>query len=173
MFGLVATKSCLGEATALQDAEEFFLVDLAIAIAVGLVNHLLELLVSHVLTEFLGHTLQVLEGDLASLVVVEETEHLDDLLTRVAVAHASSHHVEEFVEVDGAGAILVDVVDHATDLVLLGIEAEGAHDHLELLGVNGAGAISVEEVEGLTDLLDLVVGETLGLSWSAARHVSV
>merc|ERR1712006_36344 len=132
--------SCLRGATALHDAEELLLVDLAIAITVGLVNHLLELLVGHVLTELLGHTLEVLEGDLAGLVVVEETEHLDDLLTGVAVAHASSHHVQELVEIDGAGAILVDVIDHAADLVLLGVEAEGTHGDLELLGVDGAGA---------------------------------
>merc|ERR1711959_105967 len=158
------------ESTALHDAEELFLVDLAIAIAIGLINHLLELLIGHVLSKLLGDALQVLERDLAGLVVVEEAEHLDDLLTRVAVSHAGGHHVEELVEVDGAGAILVDVVDHTTDLVFLGVEAEGAHGDLELLGVNGAGAIGVEEVECLTDLLDLVVGESLCLGWCAARH---
>merc|ERR1712227_1144703 len=123
---------CLREATALHDAEELLLVDLAIAVTVGLVNHLLQLLIGHVLTELLGHTLEVLEGDLAGLVIVEETEHLDDLLAGVAVTHASSHHVEELVEVDGAGAILINVVDHAADLVLLSIEAECAHGDLEL-----------------------------------------
>merc|ERR1711976_381614 len=115
---------CLRESTALHDAEELVLVDLAITITVGLVNHLLELLIGHVLAELLCDTLEVLEGDLASLIVVEETEHLDDLLAGVAVTHASGHHVEELVEVDGAGAVFVDVVDHATDLVLLGVEAE-------------------------------------------------
>merc|ERR1712195_329062 len=62
-------------------------------------------------------------------------------------------------------------VDHATDLVLLGVEAEGAHGNLQLLGVDGAGAIGIEQVECLTDLLDLVVGETLWLGWCATRHV--
>merc|ERR1719238_59993 len=132
---VVSARSCIREATTLHDAEELLLVDLAITITVGLVNHLLELLVGHVLTELLRDTLEVLEGDLAGLIVVEETEHLDDLLAGVAVTHASGHHVEELVEVDGAGAI------------------------------------SVEEVESLTDLLDLVVGETLGLGWSTARHL--
>merc|ERR1711874_607080 len=109
----------LRESTTLHDAEEFVLVDLAIAIAVGLVDHLLELLVGHVLTELLGNTLQVLEGDLAGFIIVKEAEHLHDLLAGVAVTHTSSHHVEELVEVDGAGAIFVDVVDHATDLLVL------------------------------------------------------
>merc|ERR1719450_1904934 len=77
----------LRESTALHDAEELLLIHLTITITVGLINHLLELLIGHVLAEFLSHTLEVLEGDLASLIVVEETEHLDDLLAGVAVAH--------------------------------------------------------------------------------------
>jgi len=157
----------LREATALHDAEELVLVDLAITIAVSLVNHLLELLVGHVLTELLGDTLQILEGDLASLVVIEEAEHLHDLLAGVTVTHTSSHHVEELVEVDGAGAILVDVIDHSTNLVFLGVQAEGTHGDLKLLRVDGARAIGIEEVERLADLLDLVVGEALWLCWSS------
>merc|ERR1711971_1521597 len=153
----------LWESAALHDAEELLLVDLAIAIAVSLIDHLLELLIGHVLAKLLSNALQVLEGDLAGLIIVEQTEDLDDLLAGIAVTHASGHHVKELVEVDGAGAILVDVVDHTTDLVLLSIEAESAHGDLELLSVDGAGAVSVEEVECLTDLLDLVVGETLWL----------
>merc|ERR1711918_10593 len=94
-IGCEAAVHRLREATALHDAEELVLVDLAITITVGLVNHLLELLVGHVLTELLGNTLQVLEANLAGLVIVEEAEHLDDLLAGVTVAHASGHHVEE------------------------------------------------------------------------------
>merc|ERR1711918_308782 len=69
-------------------AEELLLVDLTVTITVGLVDHLLKLLVGHVLAELLGHALEVLERDLASLIVVEETEHLNDLLAGVTVAHA-------------------------------------------------------------------------------------
>merc|ERR1719310_2031678 len=87
------------------------------SITVGLVNHLLELLIGHVLTELLGNTLQVLEGDLARLVIVEETEHLDDLLAGVTVTHAGSHHVQELVEVDGARAIGIEEVESLTDLL--------------------------------------------------------
>merc|ERR1719238_1391597 len=53
---VVSTRSCLREATTLHDAEELLLGD--------------------VLTELLRDTLEVLEGDLAGLIVVEETEHL-------------------------------------------------------------------------------------------------
>lgn len=47
--------------TLLHDAVELLGVDLAIAVAIGLVDHVLELLLGHVLTKLLGNTLQVLE----------------------------------------------------------------------------------------------------------------
>ena len=70
----------------LHDAEELLLGDLAVTVAVSLIDHLLELLVGHVLTELLSDALEVLEGDLASLVVVEEAEGLRE---RERSAHAS------------------------------------------------------------------------------------
>ena len=57
---------------------ELLLVDLAVAVDVGLVDHLLQLLVCHVLAELARHPLQVAEGDLACLVVVEELEDPPD-----------------------------------------------------------------------------------------------
>ena len=42
---------------------------------------------------------------------------------------------------------------------LLGLEAEGAHGNLQLLGIDGAGTVSVEKVKRLADLLLLLLGE--------------
>jgi len=56
-----------GKTGLLQDADEFFLADFAITITVGFINHLLQLLVCHVLTQLLSNTLEVSERDLASL----------------------------------------------------------------------------------------------------------
>ena len=44
-----------------------------------------------------------------------------------------STHLQELVKVDGAGAVLVDVRNHLLDLLLLGLKAQRAHRHLELL----------------------------------------
>merc|ERR1712124_18875 len=90
----------------LHDAQELLLVDLTVAIAVGLVNHLLELLVRHPLAELLGHALQVLEADLPRLVVIEEAEGLEDLVLRVPVQNLLAHHLQELVELDRAGAVI-------------------------------------------------------------------
>jgi hypothetical protein len=45
-------------------------------ITVRLINHVLQLLLRHVLTQLLGDPLQILEGNLAGGVVVEELENL-------------------------------------------------------------------------------------------------
>merc|ERR1711964_706443 len=129
------------------------------------VHHLLKLVVGHVLAEFLADTLQVLEGDGAGLVVVEQLEHLEEVLTGVLALLAGSHHGKELIEVDGAVAIGVDAVDELADLVRLGIHPKGLHGDLELVGIDGAGAIGVEEVECLLDLSDLV------LCQSVLRHL--
>merc|ERR1719421_2858296 len=64
------------EVRLLHDAQELLLVDLTIAIAVCLVDHLLQLLVGHALAKLLRHALEVLERDLPGLVVIEEAEGL-------------------------------------------------------------------------------------------------
>ena len=72
------------------DADEVLLADLAGAAAVGLVDHLLQLLLGHGLAQLAGHALEVLEADLARVVVVEELEGADDLLLGVAVGLVSA-----------------------------------------------------------------------------------
>mmetsp|Transcript_3376 Transcript_3376/g.5541 ORF Transcript_3376/g.5541 Transcript_3376/m.5541 type:complete len:232 (-) Transcript_3376:4-699(-) len=146
-------------AALLHDAVELVRVDLAVAVAVGLVDHVLQLLLRHVLAQLLGHPLQVLERDLARLVVVKEAEGLQDLFPAVLLRHLGGHHLEELVKVDRAGAVLVNVRDHLLDLLLLRLKAQRPHRNLQLLGVNGAGAVGVEKIEGLPDLLFLLLGQ--------------
>merc|ERR1712205_12124 len=87
----IATASKLEEIGLLHDAEELFLIDFAIAIAICLVNHFLKLLIRHPLTKLLCDALQVLEGDLTGLVIVEETECLQDLVLWVTVQDLVRH----------------------------------------------------------------------------------
>mmetsp|Transcript_98653 Transcript_98653/g.255041 ORF Transcript_98653/g.255041 Transcript_98653/m.255041 type:complete len:247 (+) Transcript_98653:90-830(+) len=145
----------------LHDAKELLLVDLPITIPVCLVNHLLQLLISHAFAKLLGNALQVLEGDLAGLVVVEEAEGLQDFVLGITVEDLVRHHLQELLVADGAAAIIIDIRDHLLDLLLLGLEAQGAHGDLQLLGVDLAGAIRVEQVERLLDLLLLLVSKLL------------
>merc|ERR1719198_1896340 len=156
----------------LHDAVELVDVDLTIAITVGLVDHVLELLVVDVLTELLGNTGKVAEGNLVGVVVIEQLEDLLDVLAGVLLAHLASHHLEELAELDGAVAVVVDVGDHLLELLVLDLEAKGTHGGLELADVDGAGLVTVEEVEGLTDLVHLLIGELASfLLSSTARHV--
>lgn len=69
----------------LHDADEFLFADFTIAIAVSFINHLLQLLICHVLTQLLSNTLEVPERDLSSLIVVKQAESLNDLLHRITL----------------------------------------------------------------------------------------
>merc|ERR1719311_961984 len=93
---------------------------------------------------------EVAEGDLVGVVIIEELEDLLDLLTGVLLAHLASHHLEELAELNGAVAVVVDVSDHLLELLVLDLEAEGAHGGLQLTHVNGARLVIVEKVESLT-----------------------
>merc|ERR1719504_396506 len=146
----------------LHDAVELVNVDLTIAITVGLVDHVLELLIVDVLTELLSHAGEVAEGDLVGVVVIEELEHLLDVLAGVLLAHLAGHHLEELADLDGAVTVVVDVGDHLLELLVLDLEAKGTHGGLELTDVDLAGGIRVEEGERLADLVELLVGE---LTW--------
>merc|ERR1712046_15633 len=132
----------------LHDTVELVNVDLTITITVSLVDHVLEFL------------------------IVEELEHLLDILTGVLLTHLASHHGEELSKLDGAVAVVVNGGDHLLELLVLDLEAEGTHGGLELADVDGAGLVTVEEVEGLTDLVHLLIGELASfLLSSTARHV--
>lgn len=67
--------------------------------------------------------------------------------------HFKSHHLEELVEVDGAGSILVNFSNHLFNVLLLGLKTKSTHGNLQLLGINGAGAIGVEQIERFTNNL--------------------
>merc|ERR1712154_509600 len=86
----------------LHDSQELLFVHLAITVAVGFVDHLLKLLIGHSLAELLRHSLQILEGDLARLVIVEEAESLQDPVLRVPVQDLVRHHLEELLVPNGA-----------------------------------------------------------------------
>merc|ERR1711865_1284953 len=146
----------LEEVGLLHDAEELFLVHLPITITISLIDHFLQLLVSHALTELLRDTLQVLERDLACLIIIEETEGFQDFVFGVTIQDLVCHHLEKFLVLDGATSIVIDIGDHLLDLLLLRLEAKRTHGNLELFGINGAGAIGIEEVECLLDLLLLI-----------------
>lgn len=83
-------------------AELTFVVDLAVAVDVGLANHLVDLLVRQLLAQVGHHVAQLGGRNEAVAVLVEYSERLSDLLFAVGVLHFARHHREELGEVDGA-----------------------------------------------------------------------
>ena len=131
--------ACISEQVGFfHDANELFLVNFTIGVPVSLVNHLLQLLISHRLAQFPGYALEVLKRDFPSGVIVEEAESFEDLFTRIALGNLASHELHEVTELDDSFALTVNLSDHLFDLLLLGLKAEGAHGNLEFLGVDVA-----------------------------------
>jgi len=141
------------------NSHELLFADFSITISISFINHLLDLVVGHVLAELLGHPLEVLEGDFAGLVIIEESEGFEHLLAGVTLSHFLGHHVQKFWEVDHATAIAVCIGNHFSDFLFLGLEPERSHGHLQLLGVDGPTAVSVEQIKGLLDFLFLLLSQ--------------
>ena len=98
-------------------------------------------------------------GDETVAILVENLEGLLDLLLGIGVLHLASHQVKELWEIDGSGAISINLVDHVLELSLSWVLAEGTHDGSKLLGGNGTVTILVEQGECLLELGDLLCGK--------------
>merc|ERR1712100_267667 len=145
--------------------DELLVVDLSVTVDVSLSDHLVDLLVSELLTEG-GHDLPQLGGrDELVSISVEDLEGLAELLLGVGVLDLSGHQREELGEIDGTVAVGVDLVDHVLELGLRGVLAEGPHDGAQLLGGDGSVAVLVEEGKRLLELLDLLFSQLLGSHW--------
>jgi len=150
--------------------DELFVVDLTVAVNVGLPDHLVDLLISQLLSQ-VGHDVpQLGGGDEAVAVLVEDTEGLPDLLFAVGVLHLARHHGQELGEVDCAIAVGIDLVDHVLQLCLCGVLSQGAHDRAQLLGGDGAISVLVEQGEGLLELCDLLLGQLISLKRNEIRE---
>lgn len=66
------------------------------------------------------------------LLIIEQNEHLVDVLTALIFGGLGGHHGKELLEVDLSASILVEVSDHLIDGGVLGFDTERGHGGLEL-----------------------------------------
>ena len=84
---------------------KFSVIDLSIAIEVGLLNHLVNLLVCQLLPHLGHHIPQLCRGDEAIAVLVKDTKCVISVLLAGAVRHLPGHLVDELRELYSAVAI--------------------------------------------------------------------
>lgn len=101
------------------DIVELLLRNLSILVLVGLLDHFLQFVLVDVLAQLLHDGFQILDGDVARLVQVEEVKHLLQVFPSVLVGDPLCHQVQEFVEVD-FGAALLDQVGNDLEDGLVG-----------------------------------------------------
>ena len=141
--------------------DELLVVDLTVAVNIGLANHLIDLLVREFLSE-VGHDVTKLgSGDETISVLIEDLESLKDLLLRVSVLHLTSHHGKELREIDGSVSVGVDLVDHIGKLGLRGVLSKRSHDSSQLLGGDRTISVLIEQGESFLEFSDLFFGELI------------
>lgn len=118
------------------DTNKLLLVDFSVSVTIGLIDHLLELLVSHCFAQFSCDSLQILQRDLASAVIIEKSKSLEDLLSWISLCDFASHQLHEICEFNDSFSLSIHFGDHLLDFLLLGLEAKSSHGNLEFLGVD-------------------------------------
>ena len=123
--------------------DELLVVDLAITIDVSLADHLIDLLVGHVLSEIEHDVLQLSSGDKTVPISVEYLKCVQNLLFGVPILGFLRHHGDELGEIDGAVPVHIDHSDHVVELGVGGMLTKGLHNSTQLNGSDGTVAIPI------------------------------
>lgn len=78
---------------------------------------------------------------------------------RPRAKHSQRTDIHELVKIHNPLVVRINLVDHLHDLRLFHLEAEGPHEHLELVQIDRALFLGIEKIERLPQLLLLVVRE--------------
>jgi len=161
----------------LQDAHELGLVHSSILVSlVGLVDHLLQLFVSHLLAQFVGNSSKIFKSDVGFL-LGEQNEGLLQFRVSIALRHFHSHDLFEVIVVDGNQAFLVLLIraisvlrtvvkslDQPLDFLGSRLKSKGAKSYFKILVSYGLLLFIVEEIEGFLNVGFLLLGELSALA---------
>ena len=78
---------------------------------------------------------------------------------RPRAKHSQRTDIHELVKIHNPLVVRINLVDHLHDLRLFHLEAEGPHEHLELVQIDAPGLVRIEEFESLAQFLLLVLCE--------------
>jgi hypothetical protein len=134
----------------------------SIVIQISLYEHLLQLLVSHVLADVLGYSLELQDGDLADLVQVKRCEDFVYFRSAVFVAQLGRCQSQKLREVDASGLIFIQFGQDLVDELVLTCKAQVDEGLLELERIDHATAIAVEDIERQLDVLDFLERDSHG-----------
>mmetsp|Transcript_21457 Transcript_21457/g.64049 ORF Transcript_21457/g.64049 Transcript_21457/m.64049 type:complete len:270 (+) Transcript_21457:161-970(+) len=143
--------------TADKASVEVMRVDLPVTIRVEGGQHVLDILGALFGTDDPGDVLEVVEGDGAGAVVIEELEDVQDVIGRVLGTELCSHALEELLEIH-----LVCAEEYGD--VLLHGDAEGHGGSLQLLRIDETAPVLIDHVEGPLHVHNLVHSD---LTWNA------
>merc|ERR1712117_338101 len=142
-------------------SDELLVVDVTITIDISLSDHLIDLLVSELLSEVSYDVTELSSRDETVTITIEDLEGLDKLLLSISVLHLTGHEGEELWEINGSVTISIDLIDHILELSLSWVLSERSHDSSELFGGDGTITVLIEEGESLLEFSDLLLGQVL------------
>ena len=138
------------------DPRELIKRDLLVSVEVSHCNHFADVLPGKVAFEHLGDFGELAGAKRLLAMLIEDKKRFEELVLRLGILQLGGHESEEFVVVDLAIHILVNVTDDVIELVLGRIQTKLLHDHLELVMLDATRLILVEQLPSLLDLILLL-----------------
>jgi hypothetical protein len=144
------------------DGDELVQVDCLVAVEVvedvGVVHQFNDFLLVHGLSELSGHSLELLEIDVAVTVLIIVAEDLGLSLDGLGISDDVDYQCKEFFEIDGLPGIL-DRVDDVSDDEVSSLESQLLHGLVDLSSVNGSTSVLIEGVEGSLEIFEILLAE--------------
>eukprot|EP00411_Alexandrium_monilatum_P041983 CAMPEP_0175476012 /NCGR_PEP_ID=MMETSP0095-20121207/75706_1 /TAXON_ID=311494 /ORGANISM="Alexandrium monilatum, Strain CCMP3105" /LENGTH=267 /DNA_ID=CAMNT_0016777583 /DNA_START=242 /DNA_END=1044 /DNA_ORIENTATION=+ len=136
-------------------------VNVALAAAVGALDHRLDVLVRDLVAQCSSHPPQAGTVDppapLDWIGVINEVEELGDVLECIVFwlvdPEVVLHQREKLFKLNRQRAITVKIIDECVYGRVVRLEAQALHLQSDLLGVDGAAGVRIEEPEGGADVL--------------------
>lgn len=124
--------------------DKLFFTDLPVAVSVRFVNHFLQLLVGHCLSQFSCHSLQILQWNFSCVVVVKKSESLQNLLSGISLTDLCCHQLHKVRKFNHSFTISVHLSDQLLHFLLFRFKAQSSHSHFKFLRVNVSWKLQIK-----------------------------
>lgn len=97
------------------DNVEFLFTHVAVVISISTLDEFLKFFFSNDLSELLGNSSEVLDGDVASAFIIKESKNFADVGSGVLIRHLLGEKIKPFLEVNSSTPIRVKIGNHLED----------------------------------------------------------
>jgi hypothetical protein len=117
-------------------SNKLLLIDLPISISISLINHLLQLFISHSFSKFPRNPLQILQRNLSSSIIIKQSKRLQYLLSWISFGNLTCHQLHEISKLYHTFSLSINLRDHLLHFLFLRLETKSPHRNFQLFRID-------------------------------------